>query len=79
MGGLFKFKPSLGIWKSSLTAWKYFFEKNKFFLKKALTTEREFALMGGLFKFKRTTFETLGSGAEFRRRSSGKNKFFEIY
>ena len=28
--------------------------------------------MGDLFKFKRTTFETLGSGAEFRRRSSGK-------
>lgn len=74
MGGLFKFKPRLGIWKSSLTAWKYFFEKNKFFWKKALTTEGEFALMGGLFKFKRTTFETLGRGAEFRRRSSEKKQ-----
>lgn len=56
-----------------------FRKKINFFEKKALTTEREFALIGGLFKFKRTTFETLGSGAEFRRRSSGKNKFFEIY
>ena len=53
---------------------KILFRKNKFFWKKALTTEGEFALMGGLFKFKRTTFETLGSGAEFRRRSSGKKQ-----
>ena len=34
MGGLFKFKPRLGVWKSSLTAWKYFFEKINFFEKK---------------------------------------------
>ena len=68
MGGLFKFNPKAWDLEKLFNCLKILFrKKNKFFLKKALTTEREFALMGDLFKFKRTTFETLGRGAEFRR------------
>ena len=52
---------------------KNFFEKNKIFQKKVLTTENEIALMGGLFKFKRAASEEAASKKRERE------KFFEIY
>ena len=47
---------------SSLEVEKTFFEKNKIFRKKVLTTENGIALMGSLFKFKRAASEEAASG-----------------
>ena len=80
MGGLFKFKrassneaASEKRKASSLEVEKTFFEKNKKFRKKVLTTENEIALMGGLFKFKRAASKEAASG------DGEREKFFEIY
>ena len=80
MGGLFKFKRVASKEAASkegkskfFGSRKNFFEKNKLFRKKILTTENGIALMGSLFKFKRAASEEAAS------KKRKKEKFFEIY
>ena len=80
MGSLFKFKRAASKEAASkegkskfFGSRKNFFEKNKIFRKKVLTTENGIALMGGLFKFKRAASEEAAS------KKREKEKFFEIY
>ena len=68
MGGLFKFKRAASKEAASekeeskfFGSRKNFFEKNKIFRKKVLTTESGIALMGSLFKFKRAASEEAAS------------------
>ena len=69
MGDLFKFKRAASEEAASkkeeskfFGSRKNFFEKNKIFRKKALTTENGIALMGSLFKFKRAASKEAASG-----------------